>query len=535
MKGTSPGGISSEDYKQMQEKEGLHGLGLSMGFPPNSYRTPSGGLGYTPPARSRPVSNVSAEDALASARSKNMAEQEEAQERWRRLESERQQNRTSGNGLTSPTTNTSRVQSVVSSAGLSEDEYAPTTGRISESSERARSAADGDVGHPILPRSSLAGLRSPKRKRFDSRDLGARESMQTLSSLDDDAAPELRARSPEGVPRSYTRDSVVSTVLSSESEVRTSAEVQVRESRVSLEPDVRSMVSPRSSYETTVSAEPAALRPGVPRTASFGQARGPAMSERGSLYRTSTFEPRLSRDTMRSTGSRTSFENTRRGPRSVSRSSFDPPRIARDPTHAASSPAYGLEPLDVHEQPLDEETEAERSARLEAERAERAARKKADAERREAERVVAAEKAAAERQRAEADKAARRAEDAARRVEQTAAVRAQLATGKQDGGVMLRGWVTVQPAAALTWRRRYFHLRPDALEMYKGEGEGAPVHVVALGPRTSIDHDVYEESQVRGAWKLRGERGDEFFMFADSDQDRDVVMEGFKVAIGGGV
>lgn len=523
MKGTSPGGISSDDFKHLHEKEALHGLGLGMAFPPNSYRTPSGGLGYTPPAKKgRTVSNISAEDALANIRLKNMAEQEEAQERWRRLETERAQNRTSG--PLSPTSQQhfdSRVQSLVSSTGLSDDEPAVSLspGRISESSERTRSFTEPDVGRPILPRSSLAERPKPH-QRLSSRDLGTRESMQSLSSC---GSPP-RSRSPD-VPRSQTRDSIA-TVFSSES-VRS----DVRESKVSLEPDVRSVISPRSSYERS------AMSPerGERARTSFGQL---SERERGSLYRASTFEPRLSRDTMRSTrsnGSRTSFERSAR----VSRSSFDPPsRMSRDNSFLASP--RGLEPLDVNEQPLDEETESERGARLEAEaaeearleaeRAERAAAKKAEAEKREAERVAAQQRAEEERRQQEAERAARRAADAARRDEQQAEVRRQLVRGHAEGGVMLRGWVTVQGVG--TWRRRYFLLLGDELRLFKGEGDERPISTVSLGARTTIDHDVYEEAQVRGAWRIRGERGEEFFMFADSETDRDVIMEGFRIATG---
>lgn len=526
MKGTSPGGISSDDFKHLHEKEALHGLGLGMQFPPNSYRTPSGGLGYTPPAKKgRTVSNISAEDALANIRLKNMAEQEEAQERWRRLETERAQNR-GGNPL-SPTTQhyDSRVQSLASSTGLSDDE-ALSPGRISESSERTRSFTEPDVGRPILPRSSLAERPKPH-QRLSSRDLGTRESMQSLSSC---GSPP-RSRSPD-VPRSQTRDSIA-TVFSSES-VRSHSDV--RESKVSLEPDVRSVVSPRSSYER--SAKSPERERGERARTSFGQL---SERERGSLYRASTFEPRLSRDTMRSTrsnGSRTSFERSAR----VSRTSFEPPsRMSRDNSFLASP--RGLEPLDVNEQPLDEETESEREARLEAEaaeateearleaeRAERAAAKKAEAEKREAERLAAQQRQEAERQRQEAEKAARRAQEAARRDEQQAEVRRQLVRGHAEGGVMLRGWVTVQGVG--TWRRRYFLLLARELRLFKGEGDDSPINTVTLGGKTEIDHDVYEESQVRGAWKIRGEKGEEFFMFADSETDRDVVMEGFRIAIG---
>lgn len=518
MKGTSPGGISSDDFKHLHEKEALHGLGLGMQFPPNSYRTPSGGLGYTPPAKKgRTVSDISAEDALANIRLKNMAEQEEAQERWRRLETERAQNRTSM--PLSPTQYDSRVQSLASSTGLSDDDgLTLSPGRISESSERTRSFTEPDVGRPILPRSSLAEQPKPH-QRLSSRDLGTRESMQSLSSC---GSP---PRSP--VPRSQTRDSIA-TVFSSES-VRSHSDV--RESKVSLEPDVRSVISPRSSYER--SAKSPERERGL-RT-SFGQL---SERERGSLYRASTFEPRLSRDTMRSTrsnGSRTSFERSAR----VSRSSFEPPsRMSRDNSFLASP--RGLEPLDMNEEPLDEETESERGARLEAEaaeearleaeRAERAAAKKAEAEKREAERLAGQQRAEAERQRLESEKAARRAEELARRDEQQAEVRRQLVRGHAEGGVMLRGWVTVQGVG--TWRRRYFLLLTDELRLYKGEGDERPINTVRLGAKTTIDHDVYEESQVRGAWKIKGERGEEFFMFADSEGDRDVVMEGFRIAIG---
>lgn len=593
MKGTSPGGISSDDFKHLHEKDGLYGLGLRNVFPPNSYRTPSGGVGYTPPAKKRPVSNISAEEALAHARARNMAEQEEAQERWRRQETERAQHRASQPLSPTSAVHDFRIQPASPSV-ISDDEPSlsrrisgssrrpsESSRRISESSER-RSFSEDARPMPILPRASL-GL-----QRLSSRDLGTRESMQSLSSC---GSPPLSPRSPV---RSQTRDSLA-TVFSAES-VRSTRSVRsdvrslgdVRESKVSLEPDVRSMVSPRSSYE----------RPERART-SFGQL---SERERGSLYRQSTFEPRLSRDTMRSTRSagsgRASFERSAR-----SRSSFDPPsRMSRDNSFITSP---RLEPVDVNEHPLDEaaeadadaeaesvaasvvraeagsvattepepavdedmaaaaavqakleaeaaaeaaklaaeeaarleaeEAEAERleSLRLEEERAQRAAAKKAEAERREAERLEAQARAQAERERIEAERAAKRAADAARREAEQAVVRAQLAKGHAEGGIMLRGWVTVQSLGGVgTWRRRYFLLWPRELQLFKGEGDEKPINTVTLGAKTQVDHDVYEESQVRGAWRIKGDTGGEFFMFADGEGDRDVVMEGLGVALG---
>lgn len=110
---------------------------------------------------------------------------------------------------------------------------------------------------------------------------------------------------------------------------------------------------------------------------------------------------------------------------------------------------------------------------------------------------------------------------------------------------------------SLTWRRRFFHLHGDALRMYKSDGEvDKPLTVAPLGRGAVVSH-TYEESQVRGSWKLRSGSGEvsgtvdmrsgrlggtgraladfflqEYFMFADSAEDKDAILEGLTIAIG---
>lgn len=81
-------GISSDDI----HPEPI-GLGFTLGMhAPSAYRTPSGGIGYTPPTHKQgapPVPNMSAEAALFSARQKSLAAHNEAHELWRKQEEER--------------------------------------------------------------------------------------------------------------------------------------------------------------------------------------------------------------------------------------------------------------------------------------------------------------------------------------------------------------------------------------------------------------------------------------------------------------
>lgn len=109
---------------------------------------------------------------------------------------------------------------------------------------------------------------------------------------------------------------------------------------------------------------------------------------------------------------------------------------------------------------------------------------------------------------------------------------------------------------SLTWRRRFFHLLGHELRMYKsdapGETDKTPLQTASLVG--AIVSQTYEESQVRGSWKLRSGTGQvsdrpgggseealcyspmltakqEFFMFADSPEDKDTILEGLMIAI----
>jgi hypothetical protein len=116
---------------------------------------------------------------------------------------------------------------------------------------------------------------------------------------------------------------------------------------------------------------------------------------------------------------------------------------------------------------------------------------------------------------------------------------------------------------SLTWRRRSFHLLGHELRMYKsdapGETDKTPLQTASLVG--AIVSQTYEESQVRASWKLGSGTGQvsdrlggneeafslrraidvsivplltpkqEFFMFADSPEDKDTILEGLTIAI----
>ncbi|ODN96231.1 hypothetical protein I350_08229 [Cryptococcus amylolentus CBS 6273] len=184
-------------------------------------------------------------------------------------------------------------------------------------------------------------------------------------------------------------------------------------------------------------------------------------------------------------------------------------------------------------QRLEEEERAERQRLEEEERA----RVQAEQERkREEEEALAEKKRAEEAARAEKKRAEEKAER--QRIEdelaKKQAIRDGLLSGKRDGGVMLRGWVTAQTYKSMTWRRRHFQLLPTEMRLFKNEGDAKPIQTIFFGPSTTIS-EAYEESQVKDSFKVISslpEKGDEeFFLFTDSAEDKEVVLEGIRLCI----
>jgi hypothetical protein len=73
-------------------------------------------------------------------------------------------------------------------------------------------------------------------------------------------------------------------------------------------------------------------------------------------------------------------------------------------------------------------------------------------------------------------------------------------------------WVTVQTMQSLTWRRRYFHLVGPELRMYRSERDANSADTAAP-PLVSVPLagaqvcETYEDSQVKGSWRLRDPSG----------------------------
>ncbi|KAK8845606.1 hypothetical protein IAR55_006322 [Kwoniella newhampshirensis] len=109
-----------------------------------------------------------------------------------------------------------------------------------------------------------------------------------------------------------------------------------------------------------------------------------------------------------------------------------------------------------------------------------------------------------------------------------------LEKGKKGGGIMLRGWVTVQTYKSMTWRRRYFHLLSTEMRLFKTEGDDKPIQTIYFGSGSAVS-EQYEESQVKDSFKVisDGPKGEEdFFLFTDSAEDKETVLQGLKMCLG---
>ncbi|WVR03560.1 hypothetical protein IAU60_000552 [Kwoniella sp. DSM 27419] len=185
------------------------------------------------------------------------------------------------------------------------------------------------------------------------------------------------------------------------------------------------------------------------------------------------------------------------------------------------------------------EAEAERlRVQHEAEERERVAREEEEKRRREAEEAARLEREEAERVRVEAETQARlRREEEEQRVEaerqRKQSVRDGMLRGKQEGGIMLQGWVTVQTYRSMTWRRRHFHLFPTEMRLYKAEGDAKPIQVIQIGQGSSLT-DRYDEAQVKDSFRVIAAESagqEEFFLFTDSGEDKETVMEGLRMCM----
>ncbi|ORX34835.1 hypothetical protein BD324DRAFT_635239 [Kockovaella imperatae] len=111
-----------------------------------------------------------------------------------------------------------------------------------------------------------------------------------------------------------------------------------------------------------------------------------------------------------------------------------------------------------------------------------------------------------------------------------AQVRESMVRGKQNGGIMLSGWITVQTMKSPTWRRRHFNLYKDKLDLFKSEVDPAPIQTIHLGNDAKVSH-TYEESQVQESFKITAGDGEPYFLFTDGHEDRETVLEGLALAM----
>ncbi|WWD22553.1 hypothetical protein CI109_107046 [Kwoniella shandongensis] len=183
--------------------------------------------------------------------------------------------------------------------------------------------------------------------------------------------------------------------------------------------------------------------------------------------------------------------------------------------------------------------EAEERARLEAEERERSAveeeeRKRLEAEEQERLRIENEKRIQWEKEEHErlVREEEQRQKEEQERVRKNS-IREGLEKGRKDGGVMLRGWATVQTYKSMTWRRRYFHLLSTEMRLFKTEGDAKPIQTIYFGSKSSVS-ETYEESQVKDSFKVisDGPKGEEeFFLFTDSAEDKETVLQGLRMCL----
>lgn len=60
--------------------------------------------------------------------------------------------------------------------------------------------------------------------------------------------------------------------------------------------------------------------------------------------------------------------------------------------------------------------------------------------------------------------------------------------------------MTVQTTKSFAWRRRFFNLRSEEIKLFKSDNEAEVLMVLDL--KGAVVSAEYEDSQVRGSWKL---------------------------------
>lgn len=183
----------------------------------------------------------------------------------------------------------------------------------------------------------------------------------------------------------------------------------------------------------------------------------------------------------------------------------------------------------------------ERLRREEQRRAEAVAKAEEDRIREEEQAKAAAEaeekharEVQAVRDREEAERAAVEAKAADRQATKAQLV-AHVHSAASADHVILSGHVTAQASDSLYWRRRFFQLRAASLSLFKAEdkGDGSALAVVELPGRVEGVVDSPEEAWgVMNCFKLAMKGGEDWLLFTDGAEDKELLVVGLKAAAG---
>lgn len=444
---------TSDDHSTLPYEYGLQGLGLgNFALATSAYRTPGGGIGYTPPKMERKLS-LSAQEAFATAREKQAAEQTEALAAFRR--SEKARSNTSANAPT-------RVTSMAMSEFMSDDShYENGSDDVPQSLSLAVVTAAGS--EPVIsPVEQLAAAASAARLHR----INARESPSSPTARDEGAAERQLARQQALAASTGAgtgeRDEFHDAVSELDSEPsKSERELAARVNGHSTKEVEAARRVQEEREEVTGAAERAAAEEGDRREAER-QAGLVEEAERLDKERECEREveakrsakERLRLEAMQIEEARVAelarAEEARRdveAKRAEAEARFEEERLAeelREEEERAENERRAEEERLEQEQRLEEKErrmEAERTKRLRLEEEERVAAEEREAERAEAERLEAEQLAAERAAQEEAAKAAEAAEveRRAREAREKENVKRQLEGGMADGGIMLRG------------------------------------------------------------------------------------------------
>jgi hypothetical protein len=564
---------TSEDHSTLPYEYGLQGLGLSsFALAPSAYRTPGGGIGYTPPKMERKLS-LTAQEAFASARERQAMEQAQQLEAFRRSEKARSMSHTSSARPTSRVTSMAMSSefmsddshydaasdevpqslslAMVTAAGA--DPIASPVGQLSAAASAARlhrqearyspsSPTAGDEGAEERQRAREAALAQQRRRSVGDKDDEFHDAVSQLDEdygTDSDSELELNGfnhdiearEAAEREEAEYARRQAAECAAAEREAVelarreaaeREALELARREAakrdaelarREAAEHEAaetarreaaeRAELAEREEREQAERAEAERLEHEAAERAEREAEERRLQEEREAALAAETRrleKERLRMEAARMEEERLAAKEEVERMNALLRAEEEERRVAAEEERRIREEREAEEARQAQERRL-AEMEArlaaqQEEARLAAEReAEREAAERAETERLEAERVemeraaVAAAKAEQER----LDLAARERDEVTR----------QLQGGKAEGGIMLRGWVTVQTMNSPTWRRRYFHLLASELRLFKSDSESDTARALTTVPLGGAKiSEAYEESAVQGSWKL---------------------------------